>query len=310
MRRNDIVHLCLLAAALAASYLLPFELVLLSYVVLGPAHYFTEISWLHDRGYFLPHRGIAIGLVAAAFGAMFMATPYWSGVLLWTLFAGTAIAATTRSAQFAALLAIVATALTLVLAVGGMPFELVGILLPTVIHVGAFTLVFMTLGALKARSTAQLAIVGAYLAGLALILIVPPWEGAQLPLLARLAKENFGDVAPALGSLVGVPDLQFGGRVTGLLSFIYTYHYLNWFIKAEVIRWAQVPRARLAVIAAASAGSTALYFYNFAVGILVLLLISMMHVLLEFPLNAISIGQLGALAFKGGRPAPVPRPSR
>src|SRR5437879_1378671 len=43
--------------ALGLTYLLPFELLLLSYVVLGPAHYATEISWLHDRKYFLPQRG-------------------------------------------------------------------------------------------------------------------------------------------------------------------------------------------------------------------------------------------------------------
>jgi hypothetical protein len=31
--------------------------------------------------------------------------------------------------------------------------------------------------------------------------------------------------------------LQLDTRLTSLLAFIYTYHYLNWFIKAEVIRW-------------------------------------------------------------------------
>ena len=104
-------------------------------------------------------------------------------------------------------------------------------------------------------------------------------------------------MAPALGTLFGVPDLQFGGRITGLLSFVYTYHYLNWFIKADVIKWAAVPRVRLVAIAALSAASTGLYFYNYEIGLSVLLLISLMHVLLEFPLNAASIGQLGAAPF-------------
>jgi len=43
MRITDAAHLALMLAALAASYLVPFELLLLSYVVLGPAHYATEI---------------------------------------------------------------------------------------------------------------------------------------------------------------------------------------------------------------------------------------------------------------------------
>jgi hypothetical protein len=53
-------------AALGINCLVPFELLLLSYVVLGPAHYFTEISWLHDRNYFLPHRSVPVALAIVA----------------------------------------------------------------------------------------------------------------------------------------------------------------------------------------------------------------------------------------------------
>jgi len=293
MRRNDIVHLGLLLAALAAAYVLPFELLLLSYAILGPVHYLTEISRLHDRGYFLPHRGIALGLVAVAFGAMFIAEPYWSGVLLWSVLVACAIAATAPTVRRAVMLGTVAAAITAAMVVVGVPFAVAGVLLPTFIHVSLFTLVFMTLGAIRARSPAQAAIVGAYLLAIAAILVVPPTRGMVLPGLARIGQENFGSVAPALGSLVGMPNLAFGGRITGLLSFVYTYHYLNWFIKADVIRWNRIPRARLIGIVAVSAASTALYFYNYEIGILVLLLISLAHVLLEFPLNALSIGQLG-----------------
>ena len=38
LRRADILHLGLLLGAVALSYLLPFELLLLSYAILGPAH--------------------------------------------------------------------------------------------------------------------------------------------------------------------------------------------------------------------------------------------------------------------------------
>ncbi|MEI8117380.1 MAG: hypothetical protein WCH03_07560, partial [Flavobacteriia bacterium] len=34
------------------SYFYPFETFLLAYAYLGPLHYLTEISWLHDRNYF------------------------------------------------------------------------------------------------------------------------------------------------------------------------------------------------------------------------------------------------------------------
>lgn len=39
--------------SLAMAYVLPFELFLFSYAVLGPLHYLTEIGWLHQRNYFI-----------------------------------------------------------------------------------------------------------------------------------------------------------------------------------------------------------------------------------------------------------------
>lgn len=43
----------LMLLSCAAAYVVPFELFLFSYAVLGPLHYLTEISWLNDRGYFV-----------------------------------------------------------------------------------------------------------------------------------------------------------------------------------------------------------------------------------------------------------------
>ena len=296
MRRTDTVHLGLMLGALALSYVLPFELLLLSYAVLGPAHYFTEISWLHDRSYFLPHRGFAIGLLAAGIGALLITDGRLAGIVIWSAFAGAAILATVRSPVRAAAIAIFAAAATAIMVLEDTPFVLAAILLPTFIHVCVFTLLFMTLGALKANSPVQFMLVGVYLTAIVLILIVPPPNRALVPALAELGNTYFGGVAPALGRLAGVPNLQFGGRITGLLSFVYTYHYLNWFIKADVIRWAAIPRPRLAVIAALSAASTALYFYSYTIGLTVLLAVSLGHVLLEFPLNGLSIRQLGSAA--------------
>src|SRR4030095_9910912 len=55
----------LVSAALACT--LPFEVFLLSYAVLGPLHYLTQISWLHDRGYYTTGRfdWIPLALLAA-----------------------------------------------------------------------------------------------------------------------------------------------------------------------------------------------------------------------------------------------------
>jgi hypothetical protein len=301
--RGDLVHLALLLGALAMSYVLPFELLLISYIVLGPAHYFTEISWLHDRKYFMPHRALAIAFALAALGGMFVPDTWWSGVLVWSCLAAAAIAALGLSARASAMLATLAAALTLVMALGGAPFVLIAVLLPTFIHVSIFTLIFMSLGAIRSRSVAQAFIVGAYLAAIAAILVVPPSTRMLIPEFARLGEYYFGPVAPQLGSLFGQPDLQFAGRVTGLLSFVYTYHYLNWFIKADVIRWARMPRGRLAAVAVLSVAATAFCFYNYTWGITVLLVVSLAHVLLEFPLDTIAIRELTGLVLGRSRRA-------
>jgi hypothetical protein len=110
-------------------------------------------------------------------------------------------------------------------------------------------------------------------------------------------------VAPALGRFLGIRNLQLDTRLTSLLAFIYTYHYLNWFIKAEVIRWNDMSRGRLALVAAASTTSTALYFYDYSFGFTVLLAFSLAHIVLEFPLNALALRQLGAAIGSGARKA-------
>ena len=125
---------------------------------------------------------------------------------------------------------------------------------------------------------------------------VPPRSATMVPALAALAHDSFGNVPQALGRALGMPELRLDARLTGLLSFVYTNHYLNWFIKAEVIRWADVPKLRLALVAALSIAATAFYFYDYVLRFALLLGLSLTHVLLEFPLNSLSLRQLGALA--------------
>src|ERR1700694_5930424 len=98
-------------AALAITYLVPFELLLLAYVVLGPAHYFTEISWLHDRSYFLPHRGIAVVLAVLAIVAALIDNASWFGIAISGALILCAMLTATKSAAEATLLFMIALAL-------------------------------------------------------------------------------------------------------------------------------------------------------------------------------------------------------
>jgi hypothetical protein len=299
MRRNDAIHLGLMLSAFAAAYLVPFELLLLAYVVLGPAHYFTEISWLHDRSYFLPHRGIALGLTLLAIAAALIDNASWFGFAMWGALVVCAILAATTSAAEGTLLFMIALALAAIMASSGQSLAVVGILIPTLIHVSLFTLVFMTLGAIKAKSRVQGALVIVYLVAIVAILLAPPTAEIRIASFAKAAQEYFGNVGPALSRLFGIRGLQLDTRLTSLLAFVYTYHYLNWFIKADVIRWADIPRSRLLMVVAASAASTALYFYDYAFGFTFLLALSLIHILLEFPLDSMALRQLGT-AIGGG----------
>jgi len=299
MPRADAIHLGLMLSALALAYVLPFELLLIAYAVLGPAHYLTEISWLHDRQYFLSARPIALLLAAAAVVAVIVPDAWTSGLFIWIGFAAAAIGIGGISwTQRAVLLAILA-AITVAMGTGREFVAVAAVLLPTLIHVCVFTLVFMTLGAWRSGSRSQAALVLIYLAAIALILVLPPGPMPRSLSMARLGSQSFGAVAPALGQVLHVPNLTFDSRSTGLLSFVYTYHYLNWFIKADVIGWRRMPPIRVAGIAVLSAAATGLYFYDYAMGFTVLLALSLIHVVLEFPLNTVSIRQLAGIAVQG-----------
>jgi hypothetical protein len=54
--RVNYLNIGLMLVSLVAAFILPFEVFLLSYAILGPLHYLTEISWLHDRQYFTPRK--------------------------------------------------------------------------------------------------------------------------------------------------------------------------------------------------------------------------------------------------------------
>ncbi|MEA2870282.1 MAG: hypothetical protein QOH67_258 [Hyphomicrobiales bacterium] len=294
MRITDAAHLGLMLLALALTYLVPFELLLLAYVVLGPAHYATEISWLHDRKYFLPQRGIALGLAAVAVIAAIVDNATWFGFVMWAAFVVCVLIAAATTAMQSTVLFIGAMGLTALMLSQGASLAVLGILLPTLIHVSLFTLVFMALGAYRSGQKVQWVLIAIYLAAVALILAVPPTAATLVPSFAKAAHDYFANVAPALGRLFGIPGLSLDNRLVALLAFVYTYHYLNWFIKAEVIRWNQMSKSRLAIVVSASAGSTALYFYDYAFGFSVLLALSLVHIVLEFPLNGLALRQLGA----------------
>jgi len=85
----------------------------------------------------------------------------------------------------------------------------------------------------------------------------------------------------------------FGIMLMRFIAFAYMYHYLNWFSKTEVIRWHKVPKVRFAFVILIWLSACGLYAYNYALGLSFLFFLSFTHVLLEFPLNMVSIIGIG-----------------
>ena len=81
-----------------------------------------------------------------------------------------------------------------------------------------------------------------------------------------------------------------------LIAFAYTYHYLNWFSKTSIIKWHQVEKKKFVFSAAIWVVSLVLYKVDYRLGFAAVAVLSLLHVVLEFPLNFVSIRAiLGAL---------------
>jgi hypothetical protein len=290
----DGTHLVLMLAALVLAFALPFELVVFSYAVLGPAHYLTEISWLHEKSYFLPHRFLVVALLLAtalmvALRGNFTATSF----ILICLLSVCGALAFTREWAWRAIVGGIGLIVGLALASYGPAAFFVTIMIPSLVHVSLFTFIFILVGYLNSGSRFQMLLASVYVSSIALILIYPP-ASAHSAEMAKLASRYFGGLSEALADVIGKERIPLDGRLSGLLSLVYTYHYLNWFIKVRVINWHKISKPRLAGIAGLSATATGLYLYDYSLGLKLLFSLSMLHVVLEFPLNAITFRRLVA----------------
>jgi hypothetical protein len=400
------IGLMLLTAALA--FFMPFETFLLAYAFLGPLHYLTEISWLHDRQYFSKGKydfiillviGVLLSIAAFAsdFGydwqiyESFVELNLFDKLLVFALFSSILFVLIKNT-----LIKLLAIAFLYVFVAGWLSperaaenesntlvFALTS-LVPTLIHVYLFTGLFMLYGALKSRSKSGLwQIVGFIIIPMILVFAIPvnpkgnklttygenayyakgngffmtnvsimnhfKWIDEQYMtnkqyLDSFVLKDNSGfpllekqrikdSLAPRLSEsyLVENQDNEYyqkaiplryaiptnskdyfwnsvffstvGIMLMRFIAFAYLYHYLNWFSKTEVIRWHKVPKVRFIAVVVFWLAACGFYLYDYSLGLSVLFFLSFTHVLLEFPLNIVSIigiGKEGVSIVKNG----------
>lgn len=303
----DRLNIGLLLIAALVAYALPFSTFLFAYAVLGPLHYFTEVQWLHHRGYFVKQPGVwpwVLGGVAVllsvypllqgtGFGeglgryAAFRYPEFWVLWALWVAVGMVLFSAGKRRGLWALIGGVVCAGLTLLFPDTSIALK---VLIPTVVHVYLFTLLFMVFGQLKSRTTTGWIAVGMMVAVPAVLLLWPEvflWVDGrehhywQTDLrMTNLTLERLLGAEP-----VGVNTVT--RKVQFFLAFAYTYHYLNWFSKTTLIGWGQtLTRRSTVVIGVLWAASVGLYVWDYALGLRVLFFVSFLHVVLEFPLNA------------------------
>jgi hypothetical protein len=297
----DRVNSGLMILSAAAAVAAPFHVFLFSYAILGPLHYLTEISWLHDRQYFarrLPLRRVWLAVVVAAavavgFGFVSsellnrpVAPTFEIGLVYLALLVAPVALFVRHTANGVALTIVAAVAIAL--AARHPLYALTAYLLITIIHVLFFTACFVLFGALKSRSRSGLISLGVFAAcAVGSFVIAAP---AIMPSPSiRSVYEGFEQLNLVLLRFFGhgARDV-YGASALGvmrLIAFAYTYHYLNWFSKTSIIRWHEVSRRRAIGIIAAWLAGIALYAYDYRVGFAVFYVLSIAHVMLEFPLN-------------------------
>jgi hypothetical protein len=300
-KQIDLANIALMIISCVAAFVIPFELFLFSYAVLGPLHYLTEITWLHKRDYFANGKFdyvwlILLCVVLFLLNFVFTGNGDAANFMIYLAFISALGFVIFKDVLWKVSFVLIGAFL------GGLIFKapafffLFAIFLPTLIHVFIFTGLFILLGALKNKSATGIASLVVFVACATSFFVLYPHFSfykisnyAQTTLLDSgfaMVNQSFIHIFK-LGETarenVFASDIGFG--IMRFIAFAYTYHYLNWFSKTSVIKWHMVPKKWLASVVVLWVASVALYAYDYKTGLIALYFLSMLHVFLEFPLN-------------------------
>jgi hypothetical protein len=297
------LNIGLMLISFAAAYILPFQVFLFSYAVLGPLHYLTEISWLEKRNYFVKSKQdvwiFVLLVLLVTMGRLGLGIKGLTGSLVFSAFVyalAILFVKKTNNKLLFVLLAFAGSLLFHFNRAGGYSYILFAVLLPTIIHVFIFTGAFILLGALRSRSLSGILSLFVFIfCAIAFFVYTPDNFNATLSEYYKNAYSYFTSINVSLYHLFGFGTIRSTDAalyinpnavaIMRFIAFAYTYHYLNWFSKTTIIKWNQISPKRMTLIIVVWIFSIGLYAFNVVVGFYVLFLLSLLHVLLEFPLN-------------------------
>lgn len=318
--RIDYINIGLMLFSVILALIIPFELFLFSFIVLGPLHYMTEIGWLKERNFFTRYPkdywilvalcglagclyllfeffDLAVGqdLAAKISDDALLILKKWIPSLIFMGFV--AALGIILFDKWLTRLVVIVAGLGLAFALQQFPLYLVifGIFIPTIIHTTLFTGAFILQGALKNKS------LSGYLSFVIFVFCSSIFFFLQMDIGGYVIPKGVQDIFlkgefysinynlylllhPNAESKL-VLDSAIGLQIQGFIAFAYTYHYLNWFSKTEVIKWHQISRSWLIATVIVWILGIVLYLYDIRLGLAALIFISLLHVFLEFPLN-------------------------
>ncbi len=282
-------------ASAGLALFVPFELVLLSYAILGPGHYLTEISWLRGRRFFTLKSYDVYIIAAVAIVCLLFKLP--AANLIFYTFGLSFILLAISNNLSRALAFVLLVAAGYFLLTNNLLRTIFGLYIPTLIHVYVFTGAFLLLGALKHKNVSGYVAFFTFL--LCPVLLAVLFRGMHTA-PTQWAINSYGhfkslNTTSLRSQAIDIYTNPASIILTRLIAFAYTYHYINWFSKTRVINWHRIPVKWAAVIALMWIASVSLYFYDYHLGIKWLFLLSLAHVILEFPLNYRSFKGIGRL---------------
>jgi len=326
----DYINIWLLIISFVIAIYMPFELFLFSYAILGPLHYLTEINWLDDKKYFIKSKshGYKVFIILAIIISVYPFITYlelsFTGnlkgiidfissqkntILLSGFIFSVCLIYFTKMKQL--LLAFIFSILFSVVCNLYVPKILlvVGVFLPTLIHVYIFTLLFMVYGQLKLKSKPGIISIGLLIVAPLIIAFLDIKPAAYL--ISDFTKNTytgsgFLSVNTSIARIFGGVDKEsfnllspIAVKIQIFIAFAYTYHYLNWFSKTSIIGWENsLTSIRMKYIIVLWLCSVGLYLYDYVTGLTALFFLSLFHVVLEFPLNVTTIKEIGLASLK------------
>ncbi|WP_445710570.1 hypothetical protein [Flavobacterium sp.] len=318
----DKLNTVLILISFGLAYIFPFELFIIVYAILGPLHYLTEINWIQEKKYFLNDKK---WIYIILFFSIIIAIPSITNLSIFSSFQDYSILKIlkyvlpkyTNHLFFISIvvafsfLFIKKRNIQLVLIIIGILVAyfshqissyqmIIGVLLPTIIHVYLFTLLFMWYGNLKEKNNINSFNI-LLLLSIPIILLFINIDNSSYQFSETIKSifttNNFHVLNNSISKMISnkhesnfffyeILDL----KIQMFISFAYTYHYLNWFSKTSIIGWhKKITHKKSAYILLTWIIAVSIYFYNYSLGLSLLLFLSILHVLMEFPLNLLCV---------------------